>query len=91
MPYDNIPNDSSVAAEAVDVEAVLPERCAAGLNVELTQRHLADSEQKLQLLHGADLRGDDWEEDVKRDSWTPLQQRVFSKVNETADPANPFP
>jgi hypothetical protein len=38
-----------------------------------------ESVQKLSLL-STDDNNADWEETVKRDGWTPLQNRIFNKV-----------
>lgn len=65
--------------DVIDVEVPSPVKHHSILDTELTDKNYVESVQKLSLL-STDENNSDWEETVKRDGWTPLQNRIFNKV-----------
>jgi hypothetical protein len=68
------------AVEQVDVETESPVKVSSILNIDQTEKNIAESEQKLLSLSCVENSEECWEENVKRDGWTPLQHRIFNKV-----------
>jgi len=65
--------------DMIDVEGSPPVKHHTILDTEFTDKNYVESVQKLSLL-STDENSADWEETVKRDGWTPLQNRIFNKV-----------
>ena len=68
--------------EFIDMDEPLPSKKNPAVhNHEATEKQFFDSEQKLSLLLPIEDNALDWEETVRREGWTPLQHRIFNKVN----------
>lgn len=65
--------------EVIDVEVPLIPKHHPILNREMTEKNYMESVKKFNLLLTEETSSD-WEETVKRDGWTPLQNRIFNKV-----------
>nr|CAH0113201.1 unnamed protein product [Daphnia galeata] len=72
-------DNSPVCDDVIDVDDSPSVKHHPILNTEVTDKNYMESVQKLNLL-SSDENCSDWEETVKRDGWTPLQNRIFNKV-----------
>lgn len=62
----------------------MPPKNGRLIDREATNNSFIDAEERLSLI-SSENDAADWEETVKRDGWTPLQHRIFNKVNIKCD------